>query len=119
MVLPTHQGALTDGFGETVMAFNMPEPCKFPSPDSCRKRFLWTHKEVDLALHPVSGLVLQRNSAEKFSQALGFESLDPYFRASRQGSCFTAIEEDRGDKRPVVQLELACEADGVAPPDHV
>ena len=101
------------------MAFNMPEPCKFPSPDSCRKRFLWTHKEVDLALHPVSGLVLQRNSAEKFSQALGFESLDPYFRASRQGSCFTAIEEDRGDKRPVVQLELACEADGVAPPDHV
>ena len=74
---------------------------KFPSLDSCRKRFLWTHKEVDLALHPVSGLVLQRNSAEKFSQALGFESLDPYFRASRQGSCFTAIEEDGGDKRLV------------------
>ena len=23
---------------------DMPEPCKFPSLDSCQKRFLWTHK---------------------------------------------------------------------------
>ena len=27
----------------------MPEPCKFPSLDSCQKRFLWTHKEADVA----------------------------------------------------------------------
>ena len=33
-----------------------------------------------------------------------------------RGPCFTAIEEDGGDKR-LVQLELACKADGVAPPD--
>ena len=41
------------------MARHMPEPCKLQSLDSCQKRFLWTHKEVDLAPHPVVGLVLQ------------------------------------------------------------
>ena len=41
------------------MTCNIPEPCKFPSLDSCRKRFLWAHREVDLAPHPVIGLVLQ------------------------------------------------------------
>ena len=35
------------------MACDMPEPCKFPSLDSCWKRFLWTHEEADLAQHPV------------------------------------------------------------------
>ena len=40
----THlQRALNDGFGETVVASHMPEPCKLPSLDSCQKRFLWTH----------------------------------------------------------------------------
>ena len=55
---------------------------------------------------------------ENFSLALAFKSLDPFFRVSKQGPCFTAIEEDGGDRR-LVQLELACEADGVAPPDTV
>ena len=56
--------------------------------------FLWTHKEVDSAPHPVVGMVLQVRDAEKFPQALGFESLDPFlFRASKQGPCFTAKEE--------------------------
>ena len=32
--------------------------------DSCQKRFLWTHKEVDLAPLPVVGLVLQVGDAE-------------------------------------------------------
>ena len=32
---------------------------KLPSIYSCQKRFLWTHKEVDFAQHPVVGLVLQ------------------------------------------------------------
>ena len=54
---------------------------------------------------------------EKFPQALGFESLDPFLRVSEQGPCFTAIEEDRNDR--LVELTLACEADGVAPPDAV
>ena len=105
---------MKDGFGEAVMASDKPEPCK--SLASCQKRFLCTHKEADLALHPVVGLVLQVGDAEKFPQALDFESLDPFFlRVSKQGPCFTAIEENGGDKR-LVQLELACEADGVAPP---
>ena len=40
------------------MAFDMSEPCKFPSLDSCKKSFLWTHKEV--------GLELEVEDAEKF-----------------------------------------------------
>ena len=56
---PTLQGALKDSFGEALVACDMPETCKFPSADSCRKRFLWTHKEADLAPRPVVGLVLQ------------------------------------------------------------
>ena len=41
-----------------------------------------------------------------------------YFRVSKQGPCFTAVEEDGGDKR-LVELELAFKADGVAPSDSV
>ena len=99
MALPILQGDLNDSFGEVVMACDMPEPCKFPSHDSGQKRFLWTHKEIDLVPHSVIGLVLQVGDAEKFPQALVFESLDPFFGVSKQGSCFTAIEGDRGDKR--------------------
>ena len=51
-------------------------------------------------------------------KALGFKSLDPSFRVSKQGPCFTALEEDGGDKK-VVELELACEADNVGWPDLV
>ena len=36
----------------------------------------------------------------------------------KQGPCFTAREMDGGDKR-LVELELACEVDGVTPPDPV
>ena len=59
------------------MACDMPEPCKFPSLDSCQKRFLWTHKEVDLAPHPVIDFMLHVGDVEKFLLALGFESLNP------------------------------------------
>ena len=76
---PTLQCALKDGFGEAVTACGMLEPCKFLSLDSCSKRFLWTHKEVDLAPHPVVGLVLQVGDEKKFPQAHGFKSLDPVF----------------------------------------
>ena len=31
---PTIQSALKDGFGEVVVAYDMPEPCQLPSPDS-------------------------------------------------------------------------------------
>ena len=76
----------------------MPEPCKFPSPDSCHKRFIWTYEEVDLAPHPVVGLALLVGDMEKFPQTLGFESFDPFLRVSKQDPCFTAVEQDRDDK---------------------
>ena len=114
MASATLHGVLKDG--EAVVACDMPEPCMFLSLGSSLKRFLWTHKDVDLASHPVVCIVLRVGDTEKFPQALGFENLDPFLRVSNQGPCFTAIEEDGGDKR-LVELELACEADGVALPD--
>ena len=98
---------------------DMSEPCKFPSLYSGQQRLLRTHNEVDLAPHQIVGLVLQVGDAEKFPQALGFESQDPFFfKVSKQGPCFTAIEEDGGDRR-LVELDLASKAGGVAPPGHV
>ena len=100
------------------MACDMPEPFKFPSLDSCHKRFLWTHKGTGLAPHLVVGLVLQVGDAEKFPHALGFESLDAFFfspRISRVSPYLRAVVEDEGDKR----LGFVSEADGVAPPDPV
>ena len=61
--------------------------------------------------------MLQLGDAEEFSQALGFQSLDPFFSGvSQQSPCFTIIEQDGGDKS-LVQLRLACKADLVAPTD--
>ena len=50
--------------------------------------------------------MLQVGEAEKFPHALGFESLDRFFRVSKQGPCFTATEEEGGDKK-TLQLEVA------------
>ena len=51
---------------------------------------LWTHKEDDLAPHPVVDLVLQVGDAENFPQALGFERPDPFFvvESKQAGSMF-------------------------------
>ena len=65
---------LKGGFGEAVVACDMPEPCKLPSLDSCKTRFVQTHEGVDLAQKPVVGLVFQVGVTEKFPHALGFES---------------------------------------------
>ena len=87
------------------MACDMSEPCKFLPRYNCQKRFLWTHKEVDLAPRPVVGLVLQVGVAEKFPQALRFQRLILFFqRASKQDPCLTATEED-GSYRSLVELE--------------
>ena len=88
MALFTLQGALKDGFGEAIKAHDMPDSCKFVSLDSCQKRFLWAYNGVDLAPHPVSGLVLQVGETEKFPQALGFKGLDPCFQSQQAGSMF-------------------------------
>ena len=63
---PPPQGALKDGVGEVGVARDMLEPYEFPFLDSCQKIFLWTHKEVDLAPHPVVSLVLQVGGSEMF-----------------------------------------------------
>ena len=75
-------------------------------------------QQVDLGPHQVVGFVLQVGDTKKFPHALGFESLDPFFRVSKQGPCITAVEEDEGDKRHV-KLELACKVNGVATPGPV
>ena len=104
---PTLQGALKDGFGEAVVACDTPEPCKFPSLDSCQKRVLWTHEDIVLAPHPsrwscaphpVVGPVLHVGDTEKSPQASGFESLGLFFRDSKQGPCFTVVKDDGGDE---------------------
>ena len=77
----------------------------------------WTHKEVDLALHPVVRLVLKEEMQGRFLRRVVSQTWILFFRVSKQGPCFTAIG-DGGDKR-FVELEPACEADGVAPPGRV
>ena len=52
------------------MSCSFPEPCEFPSLDSCQKRFLWTHKRVHLAPQPVVDLVHPVGDAERFPHAL-------------------------------------------------
>ena len=84
----TLQGAQKDSFGKAVVGCDIPEPCKFSSPDNCEKRFLWIHKQVDLPPHSVVGLVLQVRDTENFPHALGFESLDPVFQGQQTGSMF-------------------------------
>ena len=109
MTSPTLRGALMDGLGEAVVTHDMPKPCKIPSLDSCQKRFLSAHKKVDVAMH---------TDVAKFPQVLGFKSLDPFLRVSKQGSCLAAIKED-GDDRRLVQLEHACKANGAVLPEPV
>ena len=124
---PTIQSALKDVFLEAVVACDMTRPCKFPSLNSYQKRLLWTHKEVDLVSNQAVGLVVEVGDAGNFPQAFGLESLISFLSVcfffsfstvSKQGPCFTTVEEDGGEKR-LVQLKLACEADGTAPPDPV
>ena len=113
LVSPTLQGALKKGFGGAVLACDMPEPCKFPSLYSCQKRFLWTHKEVDLAPQPSGWSYAPSRRWVEIPQMLDFNSLGLYF-SQQTGSFFTAIEEDGGGKR-LVELDF----DGFAPPDSL
>ena len=88
MASPTLQGAQDDAFGEAVVKCNIPGPCNFTSNDSGQKRFLWTHKNVDLAPHSVVSLVLHVGDMKKFHQAHGFKNLDPFFQSQQAGSMF-------------------------------
>ena len=67
------------------MACDMPEPCEILSLDSCQKRFLGAHKEVDFASHSVDGLMIMIRR-RKFLQC-------PFSIQSGSTGCFTiAIE---------------------------
>ena len=70
------------------MACDMSEPYKFPSLDSCLKKFLWTHKKGDLASHPITGLVLQVGDAEKFFSGIRFRKPGSFFQSHQAGSMF-------------------------------
>ena len=70
------------------MACDMPEPCKFPSLDSCQRRSLWTHKEVDFAPHQVVGLVLQVGDTEIFLIHLVLTAYRSFFQSQQTGSMF-------------------------------
>ena len=92
------------------MTIDMPEPCECPCLDCCQRRFLWANKDVDLAPHPVIGLVLLAGAVEKLFQALGFKAGMLFSK-----SASWVHVEDGGAKR-LVQLEIACDADGFASP---
>ena len=93
------QGVLKDDFGEDGVSF--------PSLNSCQKRLLWIHKEVDLAPHPLYDLVLKLGDAEMFPRAFGLKGLDPFFsRVSKQDPY-----------KRLGEIELACKADYVSTPD--
>ena len=108
---PTLQGALKDGFREAVVTCDMPKPCEFPEEapvdpqgsSSCAAPSRW--------------FCAPSRRCGEISSSTWFrkhESFFFFFRVRKQGPCFTAMGEDGDDKR-LVELELACEADGVAP----
>ena len=51
---------------------------------------------------------------EKFPHALGFESLDSFFQSQQARFMFHSRRGGYGGDKRLVQLELACAADGVA-----
>ena len=68
----------------------------------------WVRSKIDFLVGPHEPL----DATVKRRKLAWFEHL------TRHDSLSKAMEEDGGDKR-LVELELACEVDGVAPPDPV
>ena len=100
---PTLQGALKNGFGEAVVAYDTPKLCRFLSLDSCQKKFLWTYKDVDLAPHHSRWCCAPSETNGKVFSCTWFWKPGSFlFRFSWQGPCFTAVLEDEGDRILVV-----------------
>ena len=59
------------------MACDSTEPCELVSRQKLAEVLL-AQKEVDLARHPVAGLVLQVGGVRKFHQALGLKTVDSF-----------------------------------------
>ena len=60
----------------------------------------------------------QSKRYREISSCAWFREPGSFFSVSKQSPYFTAVEEDRGNKR-LAQFELAGEADGVASPHPV
>ena len=73
------------------VARDKPEPRECLSFHSYQRRFQRAHKEVDLAPHPVVGLVFQIRDVEKFLQTPGLQK--PGFFFSKQGPSLAVTEE--------------------------
>ena len=109
------QDALKYDLGEAVVACDMPEQCKFPFLESCQKRFLWAHNEVEFISR---WCCAPSRRYGEVSSNTWFRRPGSFFQSQQAGSCFTAVEEDGGNKRHV-EVELARKGDGVASPDPV
>ena len=93
------QGALKDGYGEAVVAYDMTKQHKFQSLDGCLQRLLWANKEVDLAPLPVVGLVHKVEDAEKSPQTLSLKmSLDHFFRVTNWASRVHVSQPQKSEK---------------------
>ena len=77
---PTLRGALKDGFGEVVAVRDIPRTIRV------FKRFLWAHKETDLAPHPIVGLKV-RSSLKKMS----FQSAHGTISSENQALSLVAV----------------------------
>ena len=83
-----------DGFGEAVVAYGMPDPCEFSSLDSCQKRFLQTHKEVNLVPHPVVGLTSPSKRCGEVSSGTWSGKPDS-FSQSQQVWTFLQLDKEK------------------------
>ena len=90
-----------------------PNYASFPSLDVARREYCGPKRESILLRTELLVSCSKHEMRKKCPQTLRFEGLDSFLRVSQQGPCFTALEEDGGDKRRV-QLERAFEAECVA-----
>ena len=75
-----------------------PNHASFPLLDSFQKCFLWTHKEVELLRTQSLVLCPKYEIRRSFLMHLVSKSWTHLFTVSKQGPCFTAVEEDGADK---------------------
>ena len=67
---PSLQGALKDGFGEAVVACDMPEPCEFLSLDRCQKNSCGPTRKVVLLRTQSSALCSKQEMRRSFLRHL-------------------------------------------------
>ena len=99
---PSPQGAL-----KAVMVCDMPEPCKFRLLTVARRGSCGPKRKLSLLRTQSLVLISMQKMRRSFLMHFGLESLDPFFRVSKQSLRFTAVEENGDDKR-LVELYCCC-----------